>query len=161
MANRGETMGTVTDFILGGSKITADVDCSHEIQRHLLLERKVVTNLDSILKNSDIRYFADKGPYSQGNGLSSSHVWMWELNHKEGRAPKNWCFWTVVLEKILDNPLGRKEIKPVNLKGNQSWIFIGRTDAEAETPILWPPNLKNWPWCWERLKEGGEGDDRG
>ena len=76
MANRGETMGTVTDFILGGSKITADVDCSHEIQRHLLLERKVVTNLDSILKNSDIRYFADKGPSSHSYGFSGSQVWM-------------------------------------------------------------------------------------
>ena len=87
-------------------------------------------------------YFADKDPYSQSHGFSSSHVWMWELDHKEGRALKNWCFWTVVLEKTLDSPLDCKEIKPVNYKGNQSWIFIGKTDAEA--PILWPPNSKSW-----------------
>ena len=78
--------------------------------------------------------FAHKGPYSQSYGFSSSHVWMWELNHKEGWAPKNWCFWTVVLEKTLESPL---EINP---KGNQSWIFIGRTDVEAEAPIFWPPD---------------------
>ena len=110
-------------------------------------------------------YFADKCLSSQSCGFSSSHVWMWELDHKESWAPKNWCFWTVVLEKTLENPLDNKEIKPVNPKGNQSWIFIGRTDAEAETPILWPPDAKNWltgkDWCWERLKAGGEGDDRG
>ena len=89
-------------------------------------------------------YFADKGPYSQSYGFSSSHVWMWELDHKEGWAPKNWCFWTVVLEKRLESPLDCKEIKPVHPKGNQSWIFTGRTDAEAEAPILWPPDAKNW-----------------
>ena len=81
---------------------------------------------------------AGKGPYSQSYGFSSSHVWMWELDHKESWVPKNWCFWTVVLEKTLESPLECKEIKPVNPKGNQSWIFIGRTDAETETPILWP-----------------------
>ena len=92
---------------------------------------------------------------------------MWDLDHKESWVPKNWCFWTVVLEKTLESPLDCKEIKPVYPKGNQSWIFIGRTDAEAEVPILWPPDAKNWlthwkrPWCWERLKVGGEGDDRG
>ena len=75
-------------------------------------------------------------------GFSSSHVWMWELDYKESRTPKNWCFWTVVLEKTLESPLGSKEIKPVNPKGNQSWIFIGRTDTE--TPILWPPDVKKW-----------------
>ena len=89
-------------------------------------------------------YFANKDPYSQSYGFSSSHVWMWELDRKEGWAPKNWCFWTVVLEKTLESPLNRKEIKPVHPKGNQSWIFIGRTDAAAETPILWPPDAKNW-----------------
>ena len=83
-------------------------------------------------------------PYSQSYGFSSSHVWMWELDHKESWAPKNWCFWTVVLETTLESPLDWKEIKPINPKGNQSWIFIGRTDAEAETPILWPPDAKNW-----------------
>ena len=92
---------------------------------------------------------------------SSSHVWMWELNYKESWEPKNWCFWTVVLDKILESPLDFKEIKPVKSKGNQSWIVIGRTDAEAEAPILWPTDeeLTHWkrPWCWERLKAGGEG----
>ena len=89
-------------------------------------------------------YFADKGPSSQGYGFSSSHVWRWELDHKKSWVPKNWCFWIVVLEKTLENPLDCKEIQPVNPKGNQAWIFIGRTDVEAETPILWPPDAKNW-----------------
>ena len=85
-------------------------------------------------------YFANKGPSSQSYGFSSSHVWMWELDYKESWAPKNWCFWTVVLEKTSESPLDCKEIQPVNPKGNQTWIFIGRTDPEAETPILWPPD---------------------
>ena len=89
-------------------------------------------------------YFANKGPSSQGYGLPSSHVWMWELDYKESWALKNWCFWTVVLEKTLESPLDFKEIQPVHPKGNQSWVFIGRTDAEAEAPILWPPDVKNW-----------------
>ena len=89
-------------------------------------------------------YFADKGPSSQSHGFSSSHVWMWELVYKESWAPKNWCFWTVVLEKTLESVLDCKEIQPAHPKGNQSWIFIGRTDAEAETPMLWPPDMKNW-----------------
>ena len=89
-------------------------------------------------------YFADKGLSSQSYGFPSSHVWMWEWDYKESWAPKNWCFWTVMLEKTLESPLDCKEIIPVNSKGNQSWIFIGRTDAEAETPILWPPDAKNW-----------------
>ena len=88
--------------------------------------------------------FADKGLYSQSYGLSSSHVQMWELDHKEGWALKNWCFQTVVLEKTIESPLDSKEIKAVNPKGNQSWIFIGRTDAEAKASILWPPDVKNW-----------------
>ena len=89
-------------------------------------------------------YFANKGPSSQGYGFSCSHVWMWELDCEESWAPKNWCFWTVMLEKTPESPLGCEEIKPVNLKGNQSWIFIGRTDVEAETPVLWPPHVKSW-----------------
>ena len=89
-------------------------------------------------------YFADKGPSSQGYGFSSSHEWMWELDHKEGWMPKNWCFWTVVLEKTLESPLESMEIKSVNPKGNQSWIFIRRTDAKTEAPILRPPNMKSW-----------------
>ena len=90
-----------------------------------------MTNLDSILKSRDI---ANKGPASQGYGFSSGHVWMWELDFEEGWAPKNWCFWTVVLEKTLESPLDCKEIQPIHSKGDQSWVFIGRTDVEAETP---------------------------
>ena len=89
-------------------------------------------------------HFDNKGPSSQGYCFSSSHVWMSELDYKESWALKNWCFWTVVLEKTLESPLDCKEIQPVHPKGNQSWIVIGRTDAEAETPILWPPYGKNW-----------------
>ena len=90
------------------------------------------------------RYFASKGPSSQSYGFSSSHVRLWELDHKEGWAPKNWCIWTVVLKKTLESPLDCKEIQPVTSKGNQFWIFIGSTDAEAEAPILWPPEMKSW-----------------
>ena len=102
-----------------------------------------MTNLDSILKKQG-HYFANKGLSSQGYGFSSGHVWMWELDYKESWAPKNWCFWTVVLEKILESPLGCKEIQPVHPKGDQSWLFIGRTGVEAEAPILQPPDVKNW-----------------
>ena len=126
----------MSDFIFLGPQITADGDCSHEIKGHLLFGRKVMTNLDSILKSR--HYFANKGPSSQGYGFSSSHIWMWVLNYKESWALKNWCFWAVVLEKTLESPLDCKEIKPVRSKGNQSWIFIGKTDPKAETPILWP-----------------------
>ena len=110
-------------------------------------------------------YFAGKGLYSQSYGFFSSHEWMGELDHKEGWVPKNWCFWTVVLEKTLESPLDWKEIKPINPKGNQSWIFIGRTDAEADAPILWAPDAENWltgkdPML-ERLKAGRERGDRG
>ena len=89
-------------------------------------------------------YFANKDPSSQGYGFSSSHVWMCELEYKESWAAKNWCFWTVMLEKTLESPLDCKEIQPVHPKGDQSWVFIGRTDIEAETPILWPPDAKSW-----------------
>ena len=89
-------------------------------------------------------YFANKDPSSQSYGFSSSHVWMWELDYKESWAPKSWCFWTVVLEKMLESPLDCKEIQPAQPKGNQFWIFIRRTDAEAETPIIWPPDAKSW-----------------
>ena len=149
---------TVRDFIFLGSKITAYDDCSNEIKRCLLLGRKAMTNLDSIIKSRDIT--AGKSPSSQSYGFSRSHVWMWELDYKESWAPKNWCFWTVVLEKTLESPLDCKEIQPVNPKGDQSWIFIGRTDSKAETPILWPPTEKNWligkdpdagkDWRWEK-----------
>ena len=125
----------------GGSKITADGDCSHEFKRRFLLGRKVMTNLDSMLKTRDI---TNKGPSSQSFSFSSSHVWMWELDHKKRWALRNWCFWTVVLEKTLENPMDCKEIQLVNPKGNQSWIFIGRTDAEVESPILWTLDVKSW-----------------
>ena len=131
----------MTDFLSLGSKITADGDCSHEIKRRLLLGRKVMTNLD-IKKQRHC--FANKGPSSQSYSFSSGHVWMWELGYKESWALKNWCFWTVVLKKTLESPLDGKEIQPVHPNGNQSLIFIGRTDAEAEIPILWPPDVKSW-----------------
>ena len=103
-------------------------------------------------------------PYSQSYGFSSSHVWMWELDHKEGWVPKNWCFWTMVWEKAPGSLLDCEEIKLVNPKENQSWIFIGRTDTEAEAPILWPPDVNSWQirrlWCWERLRAVGKGDNR-
>ena len=89
-------------------------------------------------------YFANKGPSSQGYGFSSGHEWMWELDCEESWELKNWCFWTVVLEKTLESPLDCKEIQSVHPKGDQSWVYFGRTDAEAETPILWPPHVKSW-----------------
>ena len=103
-------------------------------------------------------HFADKGLYSQSYSFSSCHVWMWELNYKESWALKNWCFWTVVLEKTLESPLDCKEVQPVHPKGNWSWIFIARTNAETETPILWPPDEKNWLKDW---RQEVKGDDRG
>ena len=130
----------------------------------MLLGRKVMTNLESVLKNRDIT-LPTKVCLVKAMVFTNSHVWMWELEYKESWAPKNWCFWTVVLEKTLESPLDCKEIQPVHPKGNQSWVFIERTDVEAETPILWPPNAKTWhlkrPWCWERLRAGGERDGRG
>ena len=130
------------DFNSLGSKITADGDCSHEIKRHLIFGRKAMTNLDSILKSRDITL--PTSPFSQSYGFSSSHVWMWELDYKETWVLKNWCFWTVVLEKTLESSLDCKEVQSVHPKGNQSWIFIGRTDAQAETPTLLPTDAKNW-----------------
>ena len=160
----GEAMETVTYFILGGFKITADDDCSHEIKRLLLLGREVMTNLDSIFKNRDITFLTNVHLFKAivfPVVMYGCKSWA-----KESWASKNWCLWTMMLEKTLESPLHSKEIQPVHPKGNQSWIFIGRTDAEAETPILWPPDVKELthlqrPWCWERLKVGGEGDDRG
>ena len=135
-------METVSDFIFWGSKITADGDCSHEIKRCLLLGRKVMTNLDSILKSRDIT-LPTKVRLVKAD-FSSSHVWMWELDCEEGWAPKNWCFWTSVLEKTLESPLDCKEIQPVHSAGDQPWNFFGGDDAEAETPVLWPPHAKSW-----------------
>ena len=158
MANEWRNNGNSGNFIFLGPKSTADGDCSHEIKRRLLLGRKAMTNLDSMLKIRDITLLT-KVHLVQSYGFSSSHVWMWELDYKESWAPKNWCFWTVVLEKTLESPLDSKEIQSVHPKGNQSWIFIGRTDVEAEAPILWPPDAKNWligkdrdagkDWRWE------------
>ena len=136
-------METVTGFILGAPKSLQMVNCSHEIKRWLLLGRKAMTTLDSILKSRDIT-LPTKVHLVKAMVFSRSHVWMWELDHKESWVPKNWCLWTVVLEKALESPLDCTKIKPVNPKGNQSWICIGRTDAEAEALILWPPDAKNW-----------------
>ena len=107
------------------------------------------------LNKKQRHYFANKGPSSQSYGFSSSHVCMWELDYKESWVLKNWCFWTVVLEKTLESPLDSKEIQPVHAKGNQSWIVIGRTDAEAETPIFWPPDVKN-QLTWKDLDAGND-----
>ena len=113
------------------------------MKRCLVLRRKAMNNLDCILKSRDIT-LPTKVHLVKAFFFPSSHVWTWELDYKESWVPKNWCFWTVVLEMTLESPLDCKEIQPVNPEGNQSWIFIGRTDAEAETPILWPPAVMNW-----------------
>ena len=154
-------MGKQCQALFWGSKITADGDCGNEIKRRLLLGRKAMTNLDHILK-SKRHYFANKGPSSQSYCFSSSHVWMWELDYKESWAPKNWCFWTVVLEKTLESPLDCKEIQPVIPKGNQSlnidwkdwcWSWNSNTLATCCEELT---HLKR-PWCWKRLKVRGEG----
>ena len=128
----------------------------------MLLGRKAMTNLDSIIKKQR-HHFANKDPSSQSYGFPSGHVWTWELNYKESWELKNWCFWIVVLEKTLEGPLDSKEIQPVNLKGNQSWIFTGRTDAEAQTPntlATWCEELTHLKrlWClkkdWRREEYG-------
>ena len=137
-----ETVETVSDFIFWGSKITADGDCSHEIKRCLLHGRQVMTNLDSTLKSRDIT-LPTKVRLAKAM-IFPLVMYGCELNGEESWALKNWCFWTVVLEKTLKSPLDCKEIQPVHPKGDQSWVFIGRTDVEAETPILWPPNVTSW-----------------
>ena len=139
----GKKMETVTDFIFLGSRITGEGACSHAIKRYLLLGRKAMTKLDSVLKSRDIT-LPTKGPCNQSYGFSSSHVQMWEVDHKEAWGSNNWHFWTVVLDKILECPLDSKEIKVVNPKWNQPWIFIGRTDAEAEAPMFRPPDASRW-----------------
>ena len=152
----GETMETVTDFFYLGSKITVDSDCSHEIKRRLLLGRKAMTNLDSVLKSRDITL---PTKFHIVKALVFPVVmYGCELNHKEGCVSRNWCFWTV-LEKTLSS-LDSKAIKPVNPKENQLWIFIIRTDAE--TPILWQPDANSWligkdpdagkDWGWQRMR---------
>ena len=135
-------METVRDFIFGGSKITANGDHSHEIKRCLILGRKAMTNLDSILKSRDIT-LPKKVRLVKAMGFPVV-MYRCKLDYKESWAQKNWYFWTVVLEKTLESPLDCKEIQPVHPKGDQSWVFIGRTDVEAKTPILWPPDAKSW-----------------
>ena len=157
-------METVTDFISLGSKITADGDCRHEIKRCLLLGRKAMTNLDSIIKKQR-HYFANKDPYSQSYGFSSTHAWMWELDYKKGWAPKNWCFWTVVMVKTLESPLGlqgdqtsqsyRRSILNIHWK-DWYWSWNSNTLATSCEELT---HLKR-PWCWERLKARGEKDNR-
>ena len=147
-----------TLFLGGASKITADGDCSHEIKKMLVPWKKSSDQPRQHIKKQR-HYFTNKGPSSQTYGFSSGHVWMWELDYKESWALKNWWFWTVVLEKTLESPLDYKEIQPVHPKGDQSWIFIERTDVEAETPVLWPwceglTHLKR-PWCRERQEKKG------
>ena len=142
MANRwGNSGNSDTFFLFLSSKITVDGDCSCEIKTCMLLGRKVMRNINSVLKSRDITLLT-KVCIDKAMVFPLVHVWMWELDHKESWALKNWCFWTVVLEKTLESPLDSMESKSINPKGNQSWIFIGRADAEA--PILWPPDLKNW-----------------
>ena len=141
------------------------VPASHEIKRRRTPLKKSYDQTRQHIKKRR-HYFADKGPSGQKYGFSSSHAWMWELDYKESWARKNWCFWTVGLKKTLESPLDCKEIQPVHPKGDQSWIFIGRTDAEAETPILWLSDVKDWltgkgpdagkDWRWE---EKGTSED--
>ena len=152
-----QAMETVTDFIFLGSKITADGDYSHEIKRHLLLRRKAMTNLDSILKNRDMT-LQTKVCLDKARFFLVVMYWCESWTIKKAESQKR-CFWTM-LKKTLENPFDCKEIQPVHPKGNLSWIFIGRTDAEAETPILWPPDVKSWliwkdptagkDWKWEK-----------
>ena len=139
----GENVETMSDFIFLGSKINVNGECSHKIKRRLLLRRITISKPDIVLKSRDIP-LPTKVHIVKTMIFCSSCVWMWELDQKEGWEPKNWCFWTVVLEKTLKSPLDCKEIQPVNPKGNQSWIFTGRTNAEDEAPILWPPDVNSW-----------------
>ena len=156
----GETMEIVTDFIFLGSKITADSDWSNEI--NTLAPWKKSYDQPRLHIQKQRHYFANKGPSSQCYGFSSSHVWMWELDCEERWVPKNWCFWTVVLEKTLASPLDCKEIQPVHHKGDvhwKDWCWSWNSNTLA----TWCKELTYWkrPWCWERLRAGGEGDNRG
>ena len=138
----GEIVETLADFILGGSKVTADGDCCHEIKRCFLLGRKVMTNLDSILKTRDITLPTNVSLVKAM--VFPVVMYGCELDCEESWVPKNWCFWTVVLEKTLESPLDCKESQPVHPKGDQSWVFFRRTDVEAEMPMLWPPDPNSW-----------------
>ena len=160
----GEAVETMSDFIFLGSRITADSDCSHEMKRRLLLGRKIMTNLDSLLKSRDINYFVNKGLSSQGYGFSSGHVWMWELDCEESWAPKNWCLWMWCWRRLLRVPWTArsnqsilKEVSPgCSLEGLMLKLklqYFGHLMEELT-------HLKR-PWCWERLRAVGEEDDRG
>ena len=162
MGNWWGNSGNSVRLYFGGSKITADGDCRHEIKRRLLLGRKVMTNLDSIFKSRDIALPTKVCPVKAM--VFPVVMYGYESWTEESWVTKNWCFWTVVLEKTLESPLDCKEIKPVNPKGNQPWIFTWRTGAEA--PTLWPPDVKSWShrerlWRWERLKAKEEAGSRG
>ena len=137
----GETVETGSDFVLGAPKSLHMVIAAMKLKDAYSLEGKL---WQPRYIEKQRYYFANKGPSSQGYGFSSGRVWMWELDYEESWEPKNWCFWTVVLEKTLEGPLDCKEIQTVHPKGYQSWVFIGRTDAEAEIPILWPLHAKSW-----------------
>ena len=143
MANTRGKSASITHFIFLDSKITADSNCSHKIKRHWLHGKKAMTNLDTVWNSRDITLLTEafivKTVFFPGN-----HVWMWELGHRGGWALKNWYFHILMLEKTFENPLDYKEIKQVYPKGNQAWIFIGRTDAEAGIPVFWTPDVKNW-----------------
>jgi len=130
---------TEADFIFLGSKIPEDGDCSHETKRHLFLGRKVMTNLCRKIRGITLPTKA-----RQDYGFSHGHIWMWDLDYKEGWAPKNWCFRTAMLEKTLESPFDCKEIQPIHPNRDQSWVFIQGSDVEAETPIVWPSDEKSW-----------------
>ena len=167
MGNRWENSGNSGRLYILGTKITVDGDCSHEIKRMLTPWKETYDQPRQHIKTQK-HYFANKGPSSQSYGFPSGHVWMWELDYKASWAPKNWCSWTVVLEKTtLESPLDCKDIQPVHPKEDQSWVFIGRTDVEAETPILQPPDAKSWLICkdpdagedWKQEKKGMTEDE--
>ena len=143
MANRWGNNGNSERLLFWAAKSLQMVTAAMKLKDICFLEESYDQHRQQTEKQR--HYFANKGPYSQRHGFSSSHVGMWELDYKENWVPKNWCFWIVVLEKTLKSLPDRKKIQPVHPTGNQSWVFTGRTDAEAETPILWPSAVKNWP----------------
>ena len=156
MGNRWETVETLSDLIFGGLQITAGGDWSYEIKRHLLFGKKVTTNLDSILKSRDIT-LPTKVPLVKAMVFPVVMCGCESWTVKKAERQKKWCFWTVVLDKTLESPLDCKEIQPVHPEGEKSWVFIGRTDAEAETPLLWSPHAKSWLFG----KDPDAGRDRG
>ena len=154
---------TVTDFIFGGSKNTAVWWLQPWNLKMLAPWKKSYDQPREHIKKQR-HYFANKGPSSQSSGFFSSHVWMWELDCKESRVPKNWCFRIVVLEKTLESPLDCKEIQPVHPKGDQSWVLGGlmlKLKLQHSGHLMQRVNIRKRPWCWQRLKTGGEGDNRG